>query len=62
MKINGMNLWIKGNKNGGPAKYINHLCNLNCELVQWGVGSLQRMSFFAKKKMNSEMQLTFDYY
>ncbi len=24
MKINGMNLWIIGNKNGGPAQYMNH--------------------------------------
>jgi SET domain-containing protein len=27
MKINGMNLWINGDKNGGPAQYINHACN-----------------------------------
>ena len=33
MKINGMNLWINGNKNGGPAQYINHSCNPNCVLV-----------------------------
>ncbi len=32
--INGMILWINGNKNGGPAKYMNHLCGPNCELVQ----------------------------
>jgi SET domain-containing protein len=37
MKINGMNSWINRNKNGGPAQYINHSCNPNCELVQWGV-------------------------
>ncbi len=24
MKINGMNLWIKGDENGGPAQYIHH--------------------------------------
>jgi SET domain-containing protein len=33
MKINGMNLWINGNKNAGPAQYINHSCDPNCELV-----------------------------
>jgi hypothetical protein len=32
MKINGINLWINRDKNGGPA-HINHLCNPNCELV-----------------------------
>jgi hypothetical protein len=54
MKINGMNLWINGDKNGGPAKYMNHSCNPNCELVQWGVDGLQRMCFFAKKNIKSE--------
>ncbi len=34
MKIHRMNLWINGDKNGGPAQYINHSCNPNCELVQ----------------------------
>jgi SET domain-containing protein len=60
MKINGMNLWINGDKKDGLAKYINHLCNLKCELVQWGVDGLPHMRFFAKKKINSGMELTFD--
>ncbi len=29
MKINGMNLLINEDSNGGPAQYINHLCNPN---------------------------------
>ncbi len=61
MKINGMNSRINGNKNGGPAQYINHSCNPNCELVQWGVDGLPRMSFFAKKNIKSGMEFTFDY-
>ncbi len=61
VEINGMNLWINGNNNGGPAQYINHSCNPNCELVQWGVDCLPCMCFFAKKKINSGMELTFDY-
>jgi SET domain-containing protein len=61
VKINGMNLWITGNKNGGPAKYINHSCDPNCELVQWGVVDLPCMGFFAKKMINSGMELTFGY-
>jgi hypothetical protein len=24
VKINGMNLWINKDENGGPAQYINH--------------------------------------
>jgi SET domain-containing protein len=34
MKINGMKLWINREKNGGPARYMNHSYNPNCELVQ----------------------------
>ncbi len=48
MKINRMNLWINRDKNGGPERYINHSCNPNCELVQWGVVGLPHMCFFAK--------------
>jgi SET domain-containing protein len=61
MKMNGMNLWINGDKNGGPAQDINHSCNKNCELVLWGVDGLPRMCFFAKKNIKSGMEFTFDY-
>jgi SET domain-containing protein len=61
MKINGMNLWINGDRNGGPARYMNHSCNPNCELVQWGVVGLPRMCFFAKKNMKIGMEFMFDY-
>ncbi len=61
MKINRMNLWINGSKNGGLAQYINHLCNPNCELVQWGADGLQCMCFFEKEEIYSGMELTFDY-
>jgi SET domain-containing protein len=61
MKINRMNLWINGDKNGGPAQYMNHLCDPSCELVQWGVYGLPRMCFFAKKNIKREMEFTFSY-
>ncbi len=48
-------------KNGGPALYINHLCNPNCDLVEWGVDSLPRMCIFAKKKIKSGMEFIIDY-
>ncbi len=60
MKINRMNLWINEDKNGGPAQYMNHSCNPNCELVQWGVDGLPRMCFFAKKNIKSGMKFTFN--
>jgi SET domain-containing protein len=61
MKINGMNLRINGDKNGGPGQYMNHSCNPNCELVQWGVDCLARMCFFANKNIKSGMEFTFNY-
>jgi SET domain-containing protein len=61
MKINRKNLWINGDKNGGPVQYINHLCDSNCELVQWGVDGLPHMCFFAKKNIKSGMEFAFDY-
>jgi SET domain-containing protein len=61
MKINRMNLWINRDEHGGPAQYLNHSCNPNCELVQWVVGGLPCMCFFAKKNIKSGIELTFDY-
>jgi hypothetical protein len=61
MKINRINLWINGDNNGGPAQYMNHSCNPNCELGQWGVDGLPCMCFFAKKNIQSGMEFTFDY-
>ncbi len=61
MKIDGMNLGINKDKNGGPAQYINHSCDPNCELVQWGVDSLPCMCFFANKNIKSGLEFLFDY-
>jgi SET domain-containing protein len=61
MKIDRMNLWINGNKYSGLAQYINHSCNPKCKLVQLGVDGLPHMCFFAKRKINSGMELTFDF-
>jgi histone-lysine N-methyltransferase ASH1L len=60
MKINGMNLWINRNKNSGPAQYMNHSCDPNCELVQRSMDGLPHMCFFAKKNIKSGMEFTFD--
>jgi histone-lysine N-methyltransferase SETD2 len=54
-------VYIDGSVNGGLAKYINHSCNPNCELVQWYVGGLPRLCFFARKEITSGTELTFDY-
>ncbi len=54
-------VYINGSVNGGLAKYINHSCNPNCELVQWYVGGLPHLCFFARKEITSGTELTFDY-
>ena len=54
-------VYIDASVNGGLAKYLNHSCNPNCQLVQWYVGGLPRMCFFAKKEIMSGTELTFDY-
>jgi SET domain-containing protein len=51
VKINRMNLWINWDENAGLAQYMNHSCNPNCELVQWGVDGLPCICFFAKKNI-----------
>ncbi len=61
MKIIIIYLWINRNKHGGPAQYINHSSNPNCELVQWDVDGLPCMCFFAKKKIKSGLEFNFDY-
>jgi SET domain-containing protein len=40
---------------------MNHSCNPNCELVQWGVDTLPPMCFFAKKNIKSGMEFIFNY-
>jgi hypothetical protein len=40
---------------------MNHSCDPNCELVQWGVDGLSRMCFFAKKNIKSGVEFTVDY-
>jgi histone-lysine N-methyltransferase SETD2 len=54
-------VYIDASVNGGLAKYLNHSFNPNCELVQWYVGGLPRMCFFARKDITSGTELTFDY-
>jgi hypothetical protein len=43
-------VYINANIDGGLAKYINHSCNPNCELVQWYVEGLPCLCFFCKKR------------
>jgi SET domain-containing protein len=61
MKINGMNLRINGDKNGGPAQYMNYSCDTNCKLVQRDVYGSPGMCFFPKKNKKSGMEFTFNY-
>jgi len=46
MRISDMDLWIDPTSTGCPAKYMNHLCEPNCNLEQWAIEGLPRMCFF----------------
>ena len=54
-------VYINANIDGGLAKYINHSCNPNCELIQWYVGGLPHMCFFAKREIKKGAELMFNY-
>ncbi len=54
-------VYIDASIDGGLAKYINHSCNPNCELVQWYVKGLPRLCFFARKEIKRGTELTLDY-
>ncbi len=54
MRISDMDLWIDPRKSTGfLAKYMNHLCEPNCNLEQWAVDGLPRMCFFANEDIKS---------
>jgi len=61
MRTADMDLWIDPTSTGCPAKNMNHSCEPNCNLEQWAVDRLPRMSFFANEDIKSGEELTFDY-
>lgn len=54
-------LVIDSTKQGNKSRYINHSCTPNCEIQKWIVNGLLRMAIFAKKDIEPNEELTYDY-
>jgi SET domain-containing protein len=57
-------LIVDATKKGSVARFVNHSCEPNCEMVMWLVNGRPRMALFAKKDGNGiEVgdELTYDY-
>lgn len=54
-------LYIDTRKFGGIARYINHSCDPNCELINWNVGGVNHACLFSSKTIKLDTELTFDY-
>ncbi len=53
--------FIDATKKGNYSRFINHSCDPNCETQKWTVLGEVRVSFFAKRDMDSLDEITFDY-
>ena len=62
MQYKGMELYIDPSKMvNAPRKYMNHSCISNCRNEMWGMKGMPRLCFFAKRKIKSGEELTFNY-
>ena len=52
---------IDPTKNGNMARFINHSCDPNCETRKWHVKGELCIGIFAKKDINEDEELTFNY-
>ncbi|KAJ7057984.1 histone methyltransferase, partial [Mycena amicta] len=53
--------FIDATKCGGIGRFANHSCNPNCYVAKWSVGSFVRMGIFAKRNIQQNEELTFNY-
>nr|GAT56044.1 histone methyltransferase [Mycena chlorophos] len=53
--------FIDATKCGGIGRFANHSCNPNCYVAKWTIGSFVRMGIFAKRKIQKNEELTFNY-
>ncbi|KAG9103842.1 histone methyltransferase set2 [Ceratobasidium sp. 370] len=53
--------YIDATKRGGKGRFANHSCNPNCYVAKWVVGKRIRMGIFAKRNIQADEELTFNY-
>ena len=53
--------YIDATRRGGRSRFINHSCNPNCYVSKWHVGKHVRMGIFAKRDIEKDEELTFNY-
>ncbi|KAG9127114.1 histone methyltransferase set2 [Ceratobasidium sp. 392] len=53
--------YIDATKRGGKGRFANHSCNPNCYVAKWVVGKRIRMGIFAKRNIQANEELTFNY-
>ncbi|QRW06494.1 histone-lysine N-methyltransferase SETD2 [Ceratobasidium sp. AG-Ba] len=53
--------YIDATKRGGKGRFANHSCNPNCYVAKWVVGKRIRMGIFAKRNIEADEELTFNY-
>ncbi|CAE6464064.1 unnamed protein product [Rhizoctonia solani] len=53
--------YIDATKRGGKGRFANHSCNPNCYVAKWVVGKRIRMGVFAKRNIEENEELTFNY-
>ncbi|GAB1520695.1 histone methyltransferase set2 [Rhizoctonia solani] len=60
-QYSGKECYIDATKRGGKGRFANHSCNPNCYVAKWVVGKRIRMGIFAKRDIEENEELTFNY-
>ncbi|KAL4077501.1 hypothetical protein J3A83DRAFT_4356538 [Scleroderma citrinum] len=53
--------YIDATKRGGIGRFANHSCSPNCYVAKWTIGTHVRMGIFAKRFIQKDEELTFNY-
>lgn len=53
--------FIDGTMKGSVARFVNHSCDPNCYIEKWQVDDKIRIGIFAKRRISTGEELTFDY-
>lgn len=53
--------YVDGKHKGSLSRFINHSCDPNCELIRWIVNKRTRIGIFAKKDVEENDPLSYDY-